>query len=187
MALFKLKVILILFSFVSFGQNRVSEYRVNSVASIAGCYSIEPFKFQERQIGASEILNLCTQKVVSWAGTIAKSESQLLKVAEEIQRGHRVESALPVYKLAASNSTNQKVCENSGLYSAIVAGLSHPIGYPSYEQSDVKAAYEVIGVCVKNKQFYSDIIEELDKDEKYLKGNLCEYFKLENKKMSQCK
>lgn len=180
-------VLMIFFRSLSlWGQDVLSLYKIDSVESIAKCYAITSYQFQKRQIGSNEILNSCTDKVIAWLQQAKFSDDDLLKVAEEVRKGHRIEASLPVFKVVALQSKNQAVCDNINLYSAIMAGLKHPVYYPSEEKSDVKAAYQVMDVCFAKASFVDDLQEELDKDDAYLTQNLCQFFMSKNKKVSQC-
>ncbi|MBL7544795.1 MAG: hypothetical protein JNL11_13340 [Bdellovibrionaceae bacterium] len=182
----KIPILIFFLSLSLYSQDFLSLHKIDSVESISKCYAINPYEFQKKQISSNEILNSCTRKVMSWTKLSVHSESELLDIAEEVRKGHRIEASLPIFKIVAAQSKNRVVCDNMKLYSAIMAGLRHPVHFPSEETSDVKAAYEVMDVCLSHKSFYEDLQEELEKDDAYLTQNLCQFFNSKNKKISQC-
>ncbi|MEQ1878636.1 MAG: hypothetical protein ABL958_18480, partial [Bdellovibrionia bacterium] len=77
-------------------------------------------------------------------------------------------------------------CNNIELYEVLTKALSHPKDYPSPNDSYFDKTKDIVKICVKDKEFKTDFLEEKNSENSYLSANACEILK-EEKLVKDCK
>jgi hypothetical protein len=181
-------------SSLGYGATSLENTTVRSAEDLTKCFEIQPYAARQdtqggatgRWIDEGAIGLGCTEKAVALANQ-RKGDTQLLQaLAEEVRRSFRPEASLKIFRVLAEADKSKAICEDSALYAALMAGLSHPTDYPNRTDSDFKNARAVVESCLPSKDFTSDVKEDAEADKPYISANLCTILKA-RKIASHCK
>lgn len=184
---------LLLLGFSAFGGPTLDTVQVNSVEDLDTCYSIKPYaqteKLKEKNnhswVDEGEIAEACGDKAVALARKEIKNSKKVFEIAESVRRNHRSGASLRIFRVLVDAQVTAEICDTAPLQEAVIEGLSHPADYPSAKAAFSKNSFAIIDKCLKFSQFKQDIKDELEKDNSYVKSNLCPFLK-ERKVVSNC-
>jgi hypothetical protein len=185
-----------LFLFFSFAMasDKLDSILIMDLATLQNCFAIQPYstkedrngKVTETVVSADQIQSQCTDKAVELAKQQSHQTSSVMGIAEVVRKNRSPEESLKVFRIAVENDQSLNSCDDSHLFKALKAGLSHPQNFPNKEVSYFSMASQIVRICQKNSRFLTDIKGEVENSDSYLRTNLCTILK-ELKIQNSCK
>ncbi|GEM_PF-2346680 len=137
---------------------------------------------EKRYLDRLEIQDRCIASAVKIASG-EKSSDKVMSFVTAARRGAAPETSLPLLQVVASN--HLALCNEMKVYEVFTKSLSYPPSNSDSTKRFLEDVKKAVKLCLRDKQFRKDFLEEMDSSNADTARNACEILK-EEKLVKKC-